>query len=686
MFNKKNIQIAIGLIMIASLVLSACAQAPAEPIIQTVVVTELVEVEGETVVKTQIVEVQVTPTPEPEEGEEPVIPVSPEFKNPDTIVFVDGAGEQETLDPAWTYETRGSALETNIYEGLVFFNREKTDEYIPQLATDWEVNDTGDVWTFQVRDGVTFHEGGTLEPHDVAYSVHRALLQDRLDGPQWMTLDAFFGVYSIEDMAMEIAGVDSFEAVSDAALVGTCERVKAAIVADDDAGTVIYNLNQPTPWFLALMSNMFLGSVLDMEWMVEQGDWDGSCDNWVAFHDPAVQDTLLFDQANGTGPYKLDHWTPAEETVLVANEDYWRTEPMWEGGPSGSPRIKRVVFKDISEWGTRLAMFEAGDTDWIYSPAQYRPQLAPYIKDSCDMEGNCQEANPEGYIRAMVDLPIPAMAAVLYNWDINVEGGNPYIGSGALDGDGIPPNFFQDEHVRKAFNWCFDWDALIQEVLNGEGTQAQGPIIAGMMGYREGEDPIYHKDLDKCAEEFQAAFDGQLWENGFYMQIAYNEGNDNRRGLAEILKAGIESVNPEFNVQVVALPWSVMLNAQSQSKLPINVAGWLEDFHDPHNWVHTFLHSQGNYGREVNIASGDPETAAEFDALIDKAASLTSVEERRTIYEDIQLKAQEEAILLWGYQLIDALHYQDRIDVNYWNPGLPNMQYAYIYAMDKIAP
>jgi peptide/nickel transport system substrate-binding protein len=685
MFNKKNVQIVIGVIMIASMVLTACAQ-PAEPIIETVVVTEIVEIEGETVVQTQIVEVEVTTTPEPEEVEPPPPAVSPEFKNPDTMVVVDGAGEQETLDPAWTYETRGMGIEQNIYEGMIFFERETTDKFVPQLATEWEVNDAGDVWTFQLRDGITFHEGGTLEPHDVAYSVHRALLQDRIDGPHWMTLEAFLGVFAIEDLATEIAGVETFEEVSDAALVETCERVKAAVVADDEAGTVTYNLNQPTPWFLSMMANIFLGAVLDEEWMVEQGDWDGSCDTWVDFHDPAAQDSLLFDQANGTGPYKLVHWIPGEETVLEANENYWRTEPIWEGGPSGVARIDRVVFKNITEWGTRLAMFEAGDADWIYAPAQFRPQVEPYIKDSCDFKGNCEEVNPEGYIRAFMDLPAPAMTPAQFNWDINVEGGNPYVGSGAIDGNGIPPDFFQDEHVRAAFNWCFDWDILIEDVLNGEGMQAQGPIIAGMMGYREGEEPLFYNDLDKCAEEFQAAFDGELWDNGFYMQIAYNEGNENRRGMAEILKAGIESVNPEFNVQVIAMPWPVLLNSRRQAKLPVYIGGWQEDFHDPHNWVHPFLHSEGNYGRVINIASGDPETAAEFDALIDQAAALTTVEERRPIYEEIQLKAQEEAAILWGYQVIERMHYQDWIDVQYWNPGLPSGEYAYIYAMDKVEP
>ena len=689
MFNKKNFFVVFAALIIASMVLSACAQPQPEPetIIQTVVVTELVEIEGETVVETRIVEVEVevTPIPEPEETEPPMAAISPEFKNPDTFMIITGSGEQETLDPAWTYETRGSGVQTNIYESMVFFNKDRTDEFIPILSTGWEVNETGDVWTFDVREGVTFHKGGTMEPHDVAYSMHRALLQDRIDGPHWMTLEAFFGQYAIQDMAMEIAGVESFEEVPDAALVETCEMVKAAVVADDEAGTVTYNLYSSTPWFLSMLLQPFMGAVLDMEWMVENGDWDGSCDTWVDFNDPPAQDSILFNEANGTGPYMLDYWTPGEETVLVANEDYWRTEPMWEGGPSGPASIKRVVLKDIPEWGTRLAMFEAGDADYIYVTGQYRPVLAEYMGLKCQGDGSCEELGDE-YVRAYVDLATPNMTPGQFNWTINSEGGNPFVGSGALDGNGIPPDFFSDIHVRKAFNYCFDWDILINDIFNGEAKQPQGPIIYEMMGFREGEDPLYSYDMAKCEEEFKAAFDGAVWENGFYIQIAYNQGNDNRQALAEILKAGVEAVNPAFNVQVISMPWPVILNTRRQQKLPVYIGGWLEDFHDPHNWVHPFLHSQGAYGRVVNIAESNPELAAEFDAMINEAASLTTVEERRPIYEALQLKAQEEVVMLFGYQETARFHYQRWIDGWYFNAALSSPQYAYIYAMSKVAP
>jgi peptide/nickel transport system substrate-binding protein len=283
------------------------------------------------------------------------------------------------------------------------------------------------------------------------------------------------------------------------------------------------------------------------------------------------------------------------------------------------------------------------------------------------------------------------MTPAQFNWQINTEGGNPFVGSGELDGNGIPGDFFQDIHVRKAMNYCFDFDAMISDALAGDGVQAQGPIIQGMMGYRDGEAPLYSFDLAKCEEEFKLADldkdgvpagedDDDVWNTGFYFQLGYNTGNDTRRLASEILKAGIETVNPSFNVSVVGMPWPVLLNTRREGRLPIYVGGWLEDFHDPHNWVQPFLSSQGAYGRIVNMT---PDEAAAFDALILEGASLTDPEERRPVYEEIQLKAQEDAVNIWMYQAVGRVHFQEWIHDFYYNPGYSSAENTWVYALSK---
>ncbi|MBE9473067.1 MAG: hypothetical protein IMY75_13320, partial [Chloroflexi bacterium] len=234
----------------------------------------------------------------------------------------------------------------------------------------------------------------------------------------------------------------------------------------------------------------------------------------------------------------------------------------------------------------------------------------------------------------------------------------------------------------------------IQDALNGEGLQAQGPIIAGMMGYREGEAPLFSYDIAKCEEEFKLADldhdgipagedDDDVWNMGFYFQVSYNFGNDTRRLASEIMKAGIEAVNPKFNISVVGMPWPVLLNSRRARVLPIYVAGWLEDFHDPHNWVHPFLHSAGGYARVINMTE---ELQAEFDALIEEGAALTTLEERRPIYEEIQLKSQEEAVVIWMYQGLTRIHLQPWIKGFYYNPAYCALAYSWVYALSKEAP
>ncbi|MBW6474196.1 MAG: hypothetical protein K0B14_13805 [Anaerolineaceae bacterium] len=283
-----------------------------------------------------------------------------------TTINVASIGDPLVFDPAAAYDTASGEVLQNIYETLVFYDGIKTDEFVPQLAESWEVSDDGTVWTFTIREGVKFHEGGDLTPSDVAYSFQRGLLQGGYSTPQWLLAEPFFGV-GIDD----ITGiVDDFESADDRealmandpdVLVSACETVKAAIVADDAAGTVTMTLAQPWGPFLATIANNW-GAIMDMEWVVENGGWDGSCDTWQNFYSMEDADNPFRAITNGTGAYKLDHWTPDQEVILTAFEGYW-------GEPA---RTERVALLNISEFGTRFAMLQAGDADIVYVPAENR--------------------------------------------------------------------------------------------------------------------------------------------------------------------------------------------------------------------------------------------------------------------------------------------------------------------------
>ncbi len=688
MFSKK-LAILVVLAMIAPLMLTACGPTP-EPVVITVPVevTKIIEQAGEQVVviETQIVEVPVTPVPEEEPVVEEGVFVAPD---PETYTYVT-YGDIDTMDPNLCYDTASAALIMNVMEGLIFFNREKMTEYVPLLAEEIPtvanggISADGMTYTFNIRDGVTFHNGNDMTPSDFEYTFERGLIQSDVNGPQWLLIEPLLG-YASGDITEEIgdgeyAGdPDGLRAnATPEELMAVCEKAKAAVESDDEAGTLTFNLAQPWgPWLATLAQSW--GSVMDKEWAIENGAWDGSCETWQDYYSPGPANDELNAIINGTGPYKLEYWTPDEEWVLTANDNYWRAEgdEMWPGGPSGAPQIKRVVRSLVDEWGTRFAILQAGDAENVTVPPANRPQADEFVGEICNYETEeCTPTdNPNAPLRKWPSLPSVSRTNVFMNFDLSQEEGtNPYIGSGLLDGNGIPPDFFADIHVRKALNYCFDYDAFISDALNGEGIPNNGPIIYGMLGYNV-DGPMYEFDIDKCAEEMALAWDGAVAENGFRVQMAYNTGNTTRQTACAILQSSLASINSAYQIECLGLPWPTMLRAFRAGQLPLTASGWIEDIHDPHNWVQPF--TVGTYAGRQNL---DPELRAQFQEYVTAGVMAADPADREQIYFDLQQLFYDSAIQITLAQAAGSRYEQRWVQNWYYNP-IMFAGYFYAYGL-----
>jgi len=311
-------------------------------------------------------------------------------KNPDTFTYAT-FGDPGSLDPAWDYENVGINIENNVYDRLVTYDKGDATSFVPSLATSWDVSDDGMTYTFHIRDGVKFHQGQDLTPDDVAYTFQRAILQGGTFSPMWLFTEPFFGV-GVSDVAevVDPSGAlddsrEDLQAADPQKLMDVCTQLQNAIVADDSAGTVTMTLKQPWGPFLATLAQGW-SSIINKEWAVQQGAWDGDCSTWQNFYSVTDETAPLTKVENGTGPYVLDHWTPTQEIVLTANNDYWRTAevgPAYDGGPVGPPAIQRVVQQNVTEWGTRFAMYQAGDADLADVDRQYEDQMAPLVANDC---------------------------------------------------------------------------------------------------------------------------------------------------------------------------------------------------------------------------------------------------------------------------------------------------------------
>ena len=88
---------------------------------------------------------------------------------------------------------------------------------------------------------------------------------------------------------------------------------------------------------------------------------------------------------------------------------------------------------------------------------------------------------------------------------------------------------------------------------------------------------------------------------------------------------------------------------------PIFIIGWGADFPDPHNFLYTFMHSQGVYARYM--AYRNPEA----DRLCDAGIAAVDPVKRQEIYSKLQQLWYEEAIGIPLYQQINIRAYRDYV-------------------------
>lgn len=634
-----------------------------------------------------------TPAPfasTPETASVPTLPVIGSG-DPLTYVHVD-TGEPDTLDPALAYETSGLQVIQNLYDTLIFFQRDEPTTFIPQLASEVPSRENGGIspdgltYRFRLRPGVTFHDGSPLTVEDVAYSFQRNILQGGSVSPMWLLTEPIFGIgaYDVAEM-VDPALVDNPEGLQQAdrgKLLDVCQRLQQSIYADQASGTVVFQLAQPWAPFLATLANGW-SSIRSKAWTIKNGGWDGDCTTWQDYYGRSAVDldeTPLGSGAMGSGPYRLESWTKGEQIVLKANENYWRTEPAWPDGPTGAPALKTVVLRYQYDYPERLAAVENGEADSIriLSNAEW-PDLDRLTGTTCKLSDlDCSPSNnPDAPLEMIRGFPVASRDYDIFmNWAINTQDANELVGSATLDGQGIPPDFFSNLHVRRAFQFCFNYETYLREVILGEGVRSITVMLPGMTGY-DANAPYYYYDPGRCEQEFrQSSFGGpSVWEAGFAMKLAYPEGSHPHQKIAEIFQSELSRLNPKFKVEPLALVPSDYYQRYYADRLPIFTGSWVEDIHDPHNWVVPF--TLVNFGDHLNLPD---DLTRRFEEIIDRGVAEQDPVGRAVIYREFNALFYEQAPVLLMYQSLGRRYQQRWVRGWYNNPVFPGL---YFYVLSK---
>jgi peptide/nickel transport system substrate-binding protein len=514
----------------------------------------------------------------------------------DTLVIQESA-DIPTLDPGVTYDTASGQFTENIYETLWTYKGSSLRAFDPLLATAVpSFTNGGKTLTVSLRKGVKFHSGNAFTCMDAEYSFRRNLVTNSPESGNWFLSDALLGTQS--------------NAKDDPSV--TWAKI-AASVNCNNAGALVFTLPKPDPAFLAKLA--FTGqSIVDMKWAIAQGEWNGTEATWKDWVGKDLTGGGLDKKPSGTGAYQLIS-RDANSILLKAFAGYWGSKPA----------ISNIIWQKVPEQATRYQSFLRGDADVIETGPRANVQEQLVGKPGVNFIDN---------------LPNTVATAFFMNEKISDP---TLIGSGKLDGKGIPANFFSDVNVRRAFAYSFDYAGYIKDVQQGKGKQRTMLLPDTFPGY-DAKVKTYTYNPAQATAYFKRAFSGNVWKNGFVLNSNYRAGSVAAQTAMEILKKNVEALNPKFRLNINSKQWSQMLTDSKNGKEAMIVLGWAPDYADPDNFLYTFYSSNGYYFPRSNWKD------ASVDKWLDQARVSVDTATRNKLYAQVAQRAYEQT----PYMLLPA--------------------------------
>lgn len=220
----------------------------------------------------------------------------------DTLVFAMNTDVQ-SMDPQIQNDTTSEQVVKMLYNTLLKFEDDGT--VVGDLAESWSVSEDKLTWTFNLKQGVKFHNGKELTSADVKATFDRAL-------------------------NAEAGGLRTTEII----------KMFTSVEAPDPY-TVTITTDAPYGPMESLMCNMSLG-IMDADYIEQYG---------LDLGTSAAGE-------NGTGPFKVVSWERDQEIVVERFDDYF-------GTPA---KLQTVVYTIIPEAASRVIALETGEVDVIDKP------------------------------------------------------------------------------------------------------------------------------------------------------------------------------------------------------------------------------------------------------------------------------------------------------------------------------
>lgn len=293
----------------------------------------------------------------------------------------------------------------------------------------------------------------------------------------------------------------------------------------------------------------------------------------------------------GTGAFKFVEWKPSEGLKIEKNEEYWN---------EGFPKVDSITFKPVSENGSRIAMLQTGEADFIY------PVPTEQVEGINGKNGIEVESKPSIVVRYMSMNTLKA----------------PY----------------DDVKVRQALNYAINKEAFVKVVMNDQGTVLDS-IIAPDVQFYSKQEP-YAFDLEKAQDLLKEAgvekgFKAKLWGGNSSGAIKAMEFLQQ-----QMAQVGIDvEVVPMESGTISDKIWSVQ--NPDDAELELYYGGWSPSTGDADWGIRPLVGGKDAFPpMSYNVSYYDNP---EVDQLILDGLQTADLDKRAKAYEDAQKLVWDDA-------------------------------------------
>lgn len=469
-------------------------------------------------------------------------------------LIVPGDDPSSVLDPIQVGDVSTSEYVVEIFGGLVTLDPELKVQ--PDIAKEMPVvSNGGKTYTFKLRDNVVFHNSQRVTADDFKYSIERAA--DPANASP--TVLAYLGnIVGLKDrFANKAASVSGVKVI--------------------DQTTLQIDLVEPSDFFLSELT-------YPVAFVVDKKSIEKNPRNWT-------------QTPNGTGPFKLKEFKPAEKIVLVKNDRYHL----------GAPKLDEVIFELAG--GSILTRYE---NDEIHIGGFPATQLDSVKSGSSPLSKDYRE--------------VPEMATFYFT----------------LNPAKAP---FDDAKVRQAFAMSIDRETINNVLLYNAYRVADGFLPPEMPGYSASV-KSYSYDVAKAKQLLQESkYAGKLPR----VVLTYSGSGAAPGDLLVAIQKGW-SDNLGVDIELQAVDSSAFLREQRKGQFQMHSDGWSADYPDPEDFLGKLFasDSQLNYIKYKND---------DVDKLLSQAKTEQDRTKRFSLYIAAEQKILDDAVVVptfWpvGHQLV----------------------------------